>query len=511
MELAVVSSCCGSYGKYLEEWASSILKLTRAPSEVRLFTHGSEEVGRLGLAAIARLDAAGLPASWEHSAALLDLGSARNRAVAMSSSEWVMHLDCDDQIMPHALEDCAAIAPGADVIAMGYERSGDLAAGPTNRRRLYSSTTGLEALDAAAPCSGVSPFRRAFWERWPYRTNMLGAWDTSLWIGFARLGARFRPTRRPCFWYRQHADSIFNKRRKIIDWTHLLTVEQLKSLRRNDAGVAVIVPRASNGPKDREPLWQHVRAHYARAHPDWQLLEGFSPAASWSKGQAVADALSRSSAAVLVIADADCVIPPAALEAAVEEVASARAPWAVPHTRVIRLNKPRTAALLSGKPLPPLDEQRELARPPYTGYPGGGAFVVSRAVYEAAGGIPVAFRGWGAEDEALALILDTLAGRHWRGSADLVHLWHAPQPSKRLGSGNRPRYRQLQQAAAEGSDALVRALGMLASGVPLASAAQLRRDRLAGASASRRHSFLERRKLKAPPPGKPQPPRRRPP
>lgn len=507
MELAVVSSCAGNYGQYLEDWASSILKLTRAPAEVRLFTHGSEEVARLGRATIARIAAAGIPASWQHSAERLDFGTARNRAVAMSSSEWVMHLDCDDEIMPHALEDAAAIAPGADVIAFGYERSGDLAAGPSNRRRLYSSTTGLQALEAAAPCSGVSPFRRSFWERWPYRTNMLGAWDTSLWIGFARLGARFRPTRRPCFWYRQHADSIFNRRRTTIDWTHLLTVQQLLGLRRNYAGVAVLVPRDSGGPEDRGTLWQYVREHYARAHPTWPVLEGFSPALSWSKGQAIADALSRSSAEILVVADADCLIPPAALEEAVARV-RAGAPWAVPHTRVLRLNKPRTAAALAARELGPIDEQRELARPPYTGYPGGGAFVVSRAVYEAAGGIPAAFRGWGAEDEALALVLDTLAGPHWRGGADLVHLWHTPQPSKRLGSGNRPKYRHLQQAAAAGPDQLLRALRLLSSGMLVSSRPPAY---LKNAQPRRSSSYLERRKAPPPQLGKTTKPPRRPP
>lgn len=488
--LTIVSSCAG-YGQYLADWATSILELTVRPGAVCLFTHGSDEDQRAGLAAVARLDSVGIVARWEHSAQRLDFGTARNRAVAMSSSEWVMHLDADDQLMPHALEDFARLAPKADVIAAGYERSGDLRAGPANKRRIYAATTGLEALEAIAPCSGVSPFRRSFWERSPYRTDMRGAWDTALWIGFARLGARFRPTSRPVFWYRQHADSIFNRRRKVVDWTHKLTNAQLKSLRRH-AGVSVIVPRDRNESTDRNRAWAFVRRHYERHHPSWGIVEGFSSRASWSKGEAIADALARANGAVIIIADADCLIEPEALEIAVELVRSGRAPWVVPHGRVVRLAPGPTAELLRSDGLPaafpsdltePLEER--LARPIYAGYPGGGIFVAPRACYEAAGGIPSAFRGWGSEDQAAGAILDCLAGPHVRGSASLVHLWHEPQPTKGAITGNHQRFTAVASAARRGPDALLEALRQLEATQVSARAAGERRGYLAARSTGR--------------------------
>lgn len=494
--LTIVSSCAGNYSRYLDEWADSIIALDRKPGRVCLFTHGDEENQRAGLAAIAKIEAAGIPARFEWEATRLDFGSARNRAVAMAETEWVMHLDCDDQIMPHALDDVAAIAPSADVVAMGYERSGDLKSGPSNRLRLYSDTTGLKALDAAAPCSGVSPFRRSFWEASPYRTDMFGAWDTALWIGFARNGARFRATRRPCFWYRQHADSIFNRRRLTFDWVHSHTVAMLKSLRRNDQGIAVIVPLDRKPPRDRADAWEFVRAHYERHHPEWTIIEGVDVGNSWRKGSAIANALHRCKARYLVIADADCLVSPAAMVEAVARVASGAAPWAVPHTRVLRLNRQRTADVLSGSN-PAIDEASDLARRAYEGFAGGGVLVVPRVGYEATGGIPEAFAGWGGEDQALAVILDTCLGRHWRGSADLVHLWHEPQQSKRMGgSTNQIRFKAIAQAAAMGPDAILNAIrsGPDASRpVPPWKQKALQQPSAPGLTRKERQNFLARR------------------
>lgn len=455
--LTIVSSCDDGYSRYLGEWASSIDDLARKPGAVRLFTHGGDVARIQGALVIGILSDRGIDARHEHEPTRLDYGTARNRAVAMASTDWVMHLDADDMVMPHCLDDVAAIAPNADVVGLGYERSGDLNAGPSNRTRIYSDGDGLKVLDHAAPCSGVSPFRRSFWERSPYRTDMKGAWDTALWIGFARLGARFRATKRPGFWYRQHADSVFNRRRKTFDWTHAHTVTKLRSLRRNDQGVAIIVPLDARLAPDRKIAWAATRAHYERAFPQWPIIEGVDKSATWRKGTAVANALADCRAATIVIADADCIVDPAAIADAVGRVASGRAPWAVPHDRVLRLNMAATVAFLGGKT--EVDERRDLARAAYRGFAGGGILVVDRVGYEATGGIPQAFKGWGGEDQALAVILDTCLGPHYRGGADLIHLWHEPQFAKRMGGGqNQIRFQALAAAARGGPDALLIAL-----------------------------------------------------
>lgn len=441
MDLAIVTSCF-NYGRYLDAWARSILALDRPPAMVAIVDNGStdgtaEDVAR----AAALLQEGGLEVRTKR-LERVNFGAARNAAVALADGDWVMHLDADDMVMPHCLTDVAELAPQADVVALGYERCGNLAAGPKNRTRVYRDSQGRGTLRSKAPASGVSPFRRSFWERAPYREDMEGGWDTALWIGFAHLGARFKATRRPCFFYRQHADSIFNSRR-VSSRKSARVGTKLTLLRRKVRGVSVIVPwRTDHGP--RQDAWNWIRRRYERLHPGWQIIEGHCPA-EWRKGVAIEDGLSRATGETLVLADADCVVSPDALQEAVELAADV--PWVVPHTLVKRLNAWSTDETLAGDPAE-TTPGGELCRKAYEGFPGGGIVVVDRAKYEATGGMPKSFRGWGAEDEALACILDTLVGPHHRLPFDLWHFWHpaAPGRTSRAYQDNRALYRRLASA-----------------------------------------------------------------
>jgi hypothetical protein len=127
---------------------------------------------------------------------------------------------------------------------------------------------------------------------------------------------------------------------------------------------------------------------------------------------------------VLVIADADVVIEPSAIAQAITMLA-AGVPWVVPHTNVMRLDEASTNQLLAQDPADAV-LAGQLTRPAYTGFAGGGIIVVTRETWILSGGIPHEFAGWGGEDEALAVILDTLCGPHVRLTGDLWHLWHQP-------------------------------------------------------------------------------------
>lgn len=432
--LGVVTSCHG-YGRWLADWALSILESAVPPAFVGILTHGSEEDRRAGEDVASWLAGSGAAfhVTHRHVAERLDLGEARNRAVELAAQAgvpWVMHLDADDVLLPWALGDVAELQAEADVVALGYVRFGDLNAGPKVIEKVYRSSQGASTLASIAPASGCSPFRVALWRRAPYRTDLLGAWDTALWLGFGHLEARFVPTRRPGFGYRQHADSVFLSRLR-DEWRSARVGHRLQSLRRGDAGVAVVVPRAPDG-AERDRSWAFMRQWYGHHHPAWTILEGSSPRRAWCKGAAVADALRGCTADVLVVADSDCVVEPAALAEAVARVARGEAPWVVPHTLVHRLTPFVSEAWMAAgvdRPFSVPDEA--LARPAYRGYAGGGLFVVRHSDYVATRGIPTAFVGWGGEDEALAVILDTLLGAHQRLPGDLVHLWHPPSGERR--------------------------------------------------------------------------------
>jgi hypothetical protein len=180
---------------------------------------------------------------------------------------------------------------------------------------------------------------------------------------------------------------------------------------------------------------------------------------------AAADALIRSHGETLIIADSDCVLPKEALIEAVELVRSGKAPWVVPHTLVKRLDREASAHVIAADPTVEPPFKGKLDRAQYTGFAGGGFIVVDASAWQAAGGIPTAFAGWGAEDEATAVILDTLVGPHVRLKHDLWHLWH---PHARKGGqthhhDNRVLFRTLLGMAGD-ADGMFEMLERLSSG-----------------------------------------------
>ena len=141
--------------------------------------------------------------------------------------------------------------------------------------------------------------------------------------------------------------------------------------------------------------------------------------APWCKAAAITPAVERSSADIIICADADVWCD--ALSEAVAAV-EAGAPWARPHRMVHRLASAGTDAVLVGADWrdQPLEQRR------YYGVDGGG-YVVARR--ETLLDVPLdpRFVGWGQEDCSHGLALHTLAGPAWRGDAPLVHLYHPPQ------------------------------------------------------------------------------------
>lgn len=177
--------------------------------------------------------------------------------------------------------------------------------------------------------------------------------------------------------------------------------------------VSVLVPYVRTD-EYREAAWRYVQRQY----DDYEVLTGTCPG-PFVKAVAVADALSKAHGDVLVVADADCLC--GGVGTAVDAVRGGE-PWAIPHSKVLRLTKGATERAIRGA-------RRKLAceRLPYEGVPGGGIVVLPRATYES---VPLdrRFVGWGGEDFAWGRALLTIYGRPTRGTADLLHLWHPRAP-----------------------------------------------------------------------------------
>lgn len=216
--------------------------------------------------------------------------------------------------------------------------------------------------------------------------------------------------------------------------------------------VAVIIPwRAGCPHRERSLTW--VLDQHRHSHPDWDIALATAPRSGpWVKADAIANGAAAADADVLVIADADVWCEH--LEVAVDAVTTHG--WAVPHDLVHRLSPDSTDQVLAGADWPglPLSADNLRDSRPYRGFAGGGITVVRRDVLDA---VPLdsRFVGWGHEDEAWAHALGTLIGPPWRGSADLVHLWHPPQQRATRSIGNQTSRQLLARYRRARSDAAV--------------------------------------------------------
>lgn len=196
--------------------------------------------------------------------------------------------------------------------------------------------------------------------------------------------------------------------------------------------VSVLVPWTPGCPH-REAAWDLIRATYTSEFPRWEIITGDGATPDgYSRTRAILDAYDRSSGDVLVVADADVWCHPGlAVLAAVENG------WAIPHDKIHRLSAESTLSVLAGadwRGLPLSTDNPQDARP-YRGHETGTLVLLRRDVFAAAPPDP-RFVGWGQEDDAWALALHTLVGKPWRGTDDLVHLWHPAQPRQSRTVGN---------------------------------------------------------------------------
>lgn len=186
---------------------------------------------------------------------------------------------------------------------------------------------------------------------------------------------------------------------------------------------SVVVPWRET--PDRAEAWAWLKTWYNHYHSDWELIESDVPG-EWNKSAAVNAGVEAATTGVVLVMDADVLINPGSLRAAVRE--AERVPWVVPHGKVHRLRPEPTERLLGTYPSGVLSvPHAPVLRTPYTGVAGGGAFAMRKDSFLAMGGFDTHFTGWGGEDTSFGIAADTLLGKHVRyHHVPLVHLFHDP-------------------------------------------------------------------------------------
>lgn len=192
------------------------------------------------------------------------------------------------------------------------------------------------------------------------------------------------------------------------------------------ATVSVLIPWRDSDPT-RGRAMRHIVDWYSREFPDWQLILSDDTPGRWSKGAAVAQARARATGSVLVVADADSLVIPQALEHVVAAIAQGQHRWGIPYTWYLRLSEGATEAVYATQELP--GPRPRLALAGYRGIIGAGIVAVDADAYDEAP-IDPRFLDWGCEDVAWGLALNCLHGSPLQLGGNLWHLWHEQAPNR---------------------------------------------------------------------------------
>ncbi len=192
----------------------------------------------------------------------------------------------------------------------------------------------------------------------------------------------------------------------------------------------VVIPWRPGCPH-REAAFAYVVEWWVTHHPRWPIVIGSDrdDDGPWCKGRTVADALDKVTTPVVIVADADVIIPDVHLAVSAVEQGAA---WAAPFRTVLRLSAFGTARVYEGGHLPGEPLPAEWLADRYAGQPGGGLVVLPVGTART---VPIdpRFTGWGQEDLSWARALYVLAGGPWRSTSPLYHLWHPP--AERISHG----------------------------------------------------------------------------
>lgn len=195
----------------------------------------------------------------------------------------------------------------------------------------------------------------------------------------------------------------------------------------------MLVPRRADPWRDR--LWRYVRAHLSRT-VDWPIFEGYSTDGPFNRSAAI-NAAARRPWRIAVILDADTVVDPARLRAAVN--ATRHGVLALPHDQFRSLTRRGTGQVLAGRILPEEAPVRWVRAETKSS-----CLCIGRELWDEVGGFDERFRGWGFEDAAFYAACRQIAGVQ-RIGGPVHHLWHPRSKEKDPRSEDYVRNRDLAE------------------------------------------------------------------
>lgn len=176
MSIGLVTVAYGrKYQKMLPVWAESVSMLNRRPDLVTIVGDELPDEIAAELDKLIHYQFVQTTTKPEtHAQVLL------NEAIAHTPTDWIVKLDADDVIFPHALDELDGCK--ADVFMFGVRvNDQDVAAKDVTAIDILANGNNL-----IVP---ASPFRRWVWQRAPFRDMIFEDW--AFWIEAAANGAKF--------------------------------------------------------------------------------------------------------------------------------------------------------------------------------------------------------------------------------------------------------------------------------------------------------------------------------
>jgi hypothetical protein len=190
-------------------------------------------------------------------------------------------------------------------------------------------------------------------------------------------------------------------------------------------------------PYRAENAYRSTSLDYVRG----QLLQGWepgeievliedSPTENFNRSAARNAAAKKAQGDVLVFVDADSCVPLRQMKIAFDLLGKVGAQWVLPYDRYYSLTEGGTKAHMLGDTPAEYEHCFPSVETPEPAV--GGGIVVSRVAFEVVHGYDERFIGWGEEDRAFYMALETLAPHWTRIQGPLYHLWHPADESVRF-------------------------------------------------------------------------------
>jgi predicted glycosyltransferase involved in capsule biosynthesis len=195
---------------------------------------------------------------------------------------------------------------------------------------------------------------------------------------------------------------------------------------------SLLVPRkADHGIRDHH--WSLVKKRYQKLMPEVEICTGHDNSKLFCRSKAVNEAAKKATGNIMIIVDADVIFEPELLEkiAAVIHLH----PWIIPYKTGIFLTKEATNRFIKkGLPAKVKIKAEDIER----SYLGKGQLinVMKRECFEAVQGMDERFSGWGLEDFAFRVALDTICGKHFNMDQNVYHLWHPRAKRNHINASN---------------------------------------------------------------------------